>query len=118
MPTDLATPDRKEILAITDLGKTLDGSIKGRALATAMKRSGKYTGTEYYRVMEATIWYEWQGGQILKEAERIPYEDNFSPNSHDAKLDGFVALINRFKLKKDTAYPSPSSPLSSHMMKS
>ena len=74
------------------------------ALQRYAKRSGKFTGADYYDFAEPKVKAEWKGGRLLRGVAVIPRIDNLDPNSEPQKSAGRVAAINASGLKLDTAY--------------
>lgn len=91
-----------EIVRMEDLQEVVNFAIGAGALEAAIRRSGKFTGRDYYRVATAVLWAEWRGGQLLQEIERGQTGPKVS--SQPANKLGFLGAIDLYKLKKDTAY--------------
>ena len=71
-----------------------------------MRKSAKFAATpEYYKVARVVMWAEWQAGHQLRAAEREQGKRHDLTSSQPAnKSSGFLMLLNRHNLKKDTAY--------------
>jgi len=58
-----------EIVVLTDLDAVRDCCIGNDSLSRAMRRSGKYTGNDYYDRAERALWAAWRAGHLLRDVE-------------------------------------------------
>jgi site-specific DNA-methyltransferase (adenine-specific) len=91
------------VAACDDLGELAFIAREGGVIEEAMRRSAKFKGTpKYYETARPVILAEWRAGIELRRAERGKAGRPNGNTSQAAK--NFAALLDEYKLKKDTAY--------------
>ncbi len=103
--TEWFTPKDYAEAARQVLGEIVDFAIGAGALEAAIRRSGKFTGRDYYRVATAALWAEWRGGQLLRAVERGQgVRTDRTSSQAGTKSKSLIDVLDLHKLKKSTAY--------------
>ena len=104
MNNDVARVDnpRRAVEAANTIAELKDVRDRLESVRSYMRRSGKFTGEEYYEVAEAKVRAEWKAGRVLRGVERSeggrPSENSYQ----DGK--GFLSMVAHSGLATMVAY--------------
>lgn len=88
---------------MTDIAAVKDLAARAGGLAQAMKRSGKFTGNDYYHAAETKLWAEWRGGCLLRAVE-LGSAGRPPKNLSTVERLGLDPLLKKHSLGTGTAY--------------